>query len=156
MKFEILSLLILGVVVTPAFAGFGYRIMVNMAQGSWASMGKMDATLSFSRENQDTARPKVTLQPHMIKIEAGKSYSEIIETQYPIDNLIAVTLHWRRKSLGAIFNRRSILVDNVVVEPVYLLGELRTSKTLLMCGDKKTAVEIKPDSRGFFAKSFCF
>ena len=136
--------------------GYGYRITVEMARGStgsWASMGKMDATMSYSTGPgaDDSARPKVTLQPHMIKIEAGKAYSAIVETQYPIEQLIATTIHWRRKLLGGIFNRRSILVDRVRIEPLYLLGHEQIANTKVWCSSTKTPVEIQPDLSGFFA-----
>ena len=133
--------------------GYGYRITVQMTSGTWASMGKMDATMSFSTGPgaDDVARPKVTLQPHMIKIEAGKAYSGIVETEYPILGLYATTIHWKRKLLGGVFNRRSILVDKVKIEPLYLLGGERIANTKVWCNKSKTPVEIKPDMTGFFA-----
>ena len=128
-------------------SGYGYQITVQMASGSWASMGKMDATMSFSTgpRDDDWARPKVTLQPHMIKIEAGKAYSAIVETQYPITRLFVIRIHWRRKVLGGVFDRRSILVDKVRIEPLYLLGGERIANTKVWCNKAKTPEEIKPD-----------
>ena len=124
-----------------------------MASGTWASMGKMDATMSFSTGPgaDDMARPKVTLQPHMIKIEAGKAYPAVVETQYPIDHLIATSIHWRRKLLGGVFNRRSILVEKIRIEPLYLLGHEQIANTKVWCNKSNTTVEIKPDMTGFFA-----
>ena len=131
--------------------GFGYRITVQMTSGTWASMGKMDATMSFMADTGESARPKVTLQPHMIKIEAGKAYSAVVETQYPIEQLYGITIHWRRKLLGGVLNRRSILVDNVRIEPLYLLGHEQEVNTKVWCNSGKSSVEIKPDSTGFFS-----
>ena len=122
-----------------------------MTGGTWASMGKMDATMSYMADTGESARPKVTLQPHMIKIEAGKAYSGIVETEYPIEQLYGISIHWKRKLLGGVLNRRSILVDKVKIEPLYLLGGEKEANTKVWCNSGKTSVEIKPDLSGFFA-----
>ena len=132
-------------------SGFGYRITVQMTSGSWVTMGKMDATISYSMNSGEVARPKVTLQPHMIKIEAGKAYSGVVETQYPVDGLYGIRLHWRGKSpLGDVISRRSILVDKVTIEPLYLLGDERIAKTQVWCTSDKSSVKIKRGSTGYF------
>ena len=138
--------LVLVALASPAFAGFGYKVYVKMTDGNWASMGKMDTTFHYSPNYQ----PKFTLQPHMEKIEAGKIYSGMIEAPINVTQLMGVDIHWRRKTFGAIFNRRSILVDHVIVEPVYLLGPQRDAWTRKWCTYTRQSTEIKPDDRAYF------
>ena len=117
--------------------------------GSWVSMGRMDATMSYASA-ENSAESKVTLQPQSIKIESGKAYSADVETRYPIDMLIGVKIHWRRKLLGGISNRLSIYVGRVKIEPLYLLGDEKTAKTKVWCGYSQTPVKILSHSSGYF------
>ena len=132
-------------------SGYGYQITVQMTSGTWASMGKMDATMIFIADTGRTTQSKVTLQPHMIKIEAGKAYSAIVEAQYPIHVFFGIGIHWRRKVLGGVLDRRSILVDTVTIEPLYLLGHERETHTQVWRSYCRPSVEIKPDSAAFFS-----
>ena len=120
--------------------------------GSWVSMGKMDATMSYANA-ENSGESKVTLQPKSIKIESGKAYSADVETRYPMDMLIGVKIHWRRKILGGISNRLSILVGRVKIEPLYMLGDEQTANTKVWCGNSKTPVKILPYTSGYFGFS---
>ena len=128
-----------------------------MADGRWISNGQMDATLRYKVGANDWAQPKVTLQPHMIKIEAGKAYSAIVETKYPVDILNAVRIHWRSYPLETPSNIpyiSYILAENVKIEPLYLLGDEQVGNTKVFCYPSKPVVKIDSDASGPF-NSIC-
>lgn len=132
-------------------ADYGYRVTVNLGSGDWGSYGKMDATFAFVKEANPTRNHKVVLQPHMEKVYAGKSMTYTVYAPEPIDSLLGMSIHWRRKKMGGIFNRRSILVRSVTVEPAYLLGRQREEKTRYLCSQTHETQEIQPDLWKFFA-----
>lgn len=121
-----------------------------MVDGAWETKGQMNATMNYMTSAGKMAQNDVILQPTVVQINAGGAYSSIVKTQYPIDMLKSVTIHWRSYAIDGLFVIRDIFVQGVMIEPLYLLEEEQDANTKAFCHPKEPFVEIHSESSATF------
>ena len=141
-----LIFILLSLFVIQSVAGYGYNLTVSLyPDGAKPTTGKMVVYL-----NGPNFEHKVELQPHMVPIYNGLSYSFFVDNHISVDTITYVGFKWRRKILGN-SGPKTLPVMKVTVDPMYIMdSNQRKYWTRSYCGSPGYTV-VKADTKVSFA-----
>ena len=133
---------------------YQYNITVVVPNdGNRDQAGKLWVTLE-GKVNNEPYQFEIKLTPHSTPIKAGNNYSWYVTAPYQIENIESVLLWWKQKSWqwSNPFGINELHVQQVIFEPAYLTGSVRSKQTKRFCSTQDPVVLESETKYKFFVE----
>lgn len=141
---------------SPTAGEYQYNISVVLPAGDYRNQEGKLWIIMEGKNNGEPFQHEIKLTPHSTPLRPGNTYSYYVPAPYPVEKIESALVYWKNKSwnwknLGGLLGN-SLHVRQIILEPAYVTGTIRTSATKRLCSTQDPVVMESETKYKFFVQ----